>query len=118
MSMHLCPVFVTTTSTRKRKSKLTGKQQLSLAAHQQFLDKITGGKRFVAAPMRGFTEAQKASLMDALVAASDAGYTLPAGLKQQENNCTAELIRPHSILIQEDFLAVTRNVNHRKKIKR
>ena len=45
MTMHLCPAFVTTTSTRKRKSKLTGKQQLSLAAHQQFLDKITGGKR-------------------------------------------------------------------------
>ena len=45
-------------------------------------NKVTGGKRFVPGALRGFTEAQKASLIDALVAASDAGYTLPAGLKQ------------------------------------
>lgn len=45
MTMHLCPVFVTTTNSRKRKSKLTGKQKLSLAAHQQWIESMTGGKR-------------------------------------------------------------------------
>ena len=44
-------------------------------------NKVTGGKRFVPAPMRGFTEAQKAALMDALVSANEAGYTIPAGLR-------------------------------------
>jgi hypothetical protein len=45
MTMHLCPVFVTTTNSRKRKSKMTGKAQLQLAAHQQWVEKMTKGKR-------------------------------------------------------------------------
>jgi hypothetical protein len=43
--MHLLPAFVTTTNSKKRKSKLTGKQKLSLAAHQKWVDSMTGGKR-------------------------------------------------------------------------
>lgn len=43
---------------------------------------VTGGKRFVPAPLRGFTEAQKASLIDAIVNANDKGYSIPAGLQQ------------------------------------
>ena len=43
MTMHLCPAFVTTTSTRKRKSKLSGKQKLQLLAHQQWVDSMTKG---------------------------------------------------------------------------
>jgi hypothetical protein len=41
--MHLLPAFVTTTSSRKRKSSLTGKQKLQLAAHQQWVEKMTKG---------------------------------------------------------------------------
>ena len=44
--------------------------------------KVTGGKRFVPAPLRGFTEAQKASLIDAVIAAQDKGYAVPPGLSQ------------------------------------
>jgi hypothetical protein len=43
--MHLLPVFVSTTNTRKRKSKLTGKAQLQLAAHQQWVEKMTKGMK-------------------------------------------------------------------------
>ena len=45
MSMHLCPVFVTTTNSRKRKSKLSGKQRLALAAHQQWIESVTKGQK-------------------------------------------------------------------------
>ena len=45
MSMHLCPVFVTTTNTRRttyvRKPKMTGKAKLALAAHQQWIESMT-----------------------------------------------------------------------------
>jgi hypothetical protein len=41
--MHLLPAFVSTTSTRKRKSKLTGKAKLQLAAHQEWVEKMTKG---------------------------------------------------------------------------
>lgn len=41
---------------------------------------VTGGKRFVPSPLNGFSEAQKASLIDAVVAAQDKGYAIPAGL--------------------------------------
>jgi hypothetical protein len=41
--MHLLPAFVSTTSTRKRKSTLTGKQKIQLAAHQQWVEKMTKG---------------------------------------------------------------------------
>jgi hypothetical protein len=41
--MHILPAFVSTTSTRKRKSKLTGKQKLQLAAHQEWVEKMTKG---------------------------------------------------------------------------
>jgi len=41
MSMHLCPAFVTTTNSRKRKSKMTGKQKLKLLAHQQWIESVT-----------------------------------------------------------------------------
>lgn len=43
MSMHILPAFVSTTSTRKRKSTLTGKQKIQLAAHQQWVEKMTKG---------------------------------------------------------------------------
>lgn len=43
MSTHILPAFVSTTSTRKRKSKLTGKAKLQLAAHQQWVEKMTKG---------------------------------------------------------------------------
>jgi len=43
MTMHLLPAFVSTTSTRKRKSKLTDKAKLQLAAHQQWVEKMTKG---------------------------------------------------------------------------
>lgn len=43
MTMHLLPAFVSTTNTRKRKSKLTGKAKLQLAAHQQWVEKMTKG---------------------------------------------------------------------------
>jgi len=43
MTMHLLPAFVSTTSTRKRKSKLTGKAKLQLAAHQEWVEKMTKG---------------------------------------------------------------------------
>lgn len=43
MSMHILPAFVSTTSTRKRKSTLTGKQKLQLAAHQEWVEKMTKG---------------------------------------------------------------------------
>jgi hypothetical protein len=39
--MHLCPAFVTTTNSRKRKSKMTGKQKLKLLAHQQWIESVT-----------------------------------------------------------------------------
>lgn len=45
MSMHLCPVFITTTNSRKRKSKLTDKQKLKLEAHQRWVESITKGKK-------------------------------------------------------------------------
>jgi hypothetical protein len=45
MSMYILPAFVTTTNTRKRKSKLTGKAKLSLAAHQQWVEKMTKGMK-------------------------------------------------------------------------
>ena len=45
MTMHLLPVFVTSTSTRKRKSKLTGKAKWNLAAHEQWVEKMTKGKK-------------------------------------------------------------------------
>ena len=45
MSMHLCPAFVTTTNSRKRKSTMTGKQKLQLAAHQQWIDSMKKGMR-------------------------------------------------------------------------
>ena len=45
MSMHLCPAFVTTTSSRQRKSKMTGKQKLGIAAHQQWIESMTKGMR-------------------------------------------------------------------------
>ena len=43
MSMHIMPAFVSTTNTRKRKSNLTGKQKIQLAAHQQWVEKMTKG---------------------------------------------------------------------------
>ena len=43
MTMHLLPAFVSTTNTRKRKSNLTGKAKLQLAAHQQWVEKMTKG---------------------------------------------------------------------------
>jgi len=43
MTMHLLPAFVTTTNSRKRKSSMTGKQKLQLAAHQQWVEKMTKG---------------------------------------------------------------------------
>jgi hypothetical protein len=45
MTMHLCPAFVTTTNSRKRKSTMTGKQKLALAAHQQWVESVTKGKK-------------------------------------------------------------------------
>jgi len=45
MTMHLLPVFVTSTSTRKRKSKLTGKAKWNLAAHEQWVEKMTKGQK-------------------------------------------------------------------------
>jgi len=45
MSMHILPAFVSTTNTRKRKSKLTGKAKLQLAAHQQWVEKMTKGMK-------------------------------------------------------------------------
>ena len=45
MTMHLCPVFVTTTSSKKRKSKLTGRARLALQAHEQWVAKMTGGQK-------------------------------------------------------------------------
>jgi hypothetical protein len=41
--MHLLPAFVSTTSTRKRKSKLTDKAKIKLAAHQEWVEKMTKG---------------------------------------------------------------------------
>jgi hypothetical protein len=43
MTMHLLPAFVTTTNSRKRNSSMTGKQKLQLAAHQQWVEKMTKG---------------------------------------------------------------------------
>lgn len=45
MTMHLLPVFVSTTNSRKRKSKMTGKQKLQLAAHQEWVNSMTKGQR-------------------------------------------------------------------------
>jgi hypothetical protein len=45
MTMHLCPVFVTTTNSKKRKSKLTGRAQLALKAHEQWVAKMTGNQK-------------------------------------------------------------------------
>ena len=45
MTMHLLPAFVTTTNSRKRKSKATGKQRLQQLAHQQWIESMTKGKR-------------------------------------------------------------------------
>ena len=42
---------------------------------------VLGGKRFEPAPMRGFTEAQKASLIQAAVDAQDKGYPIPGALR-------------------------------------
>lgn len=44
MTMHLCPVYVTTTRSGKSKSKTSGKAKLSQLAHQQWVAKMTGGK--------------------------------------------------------------------------
>jgi hypothetical protein len=41
--MHIMPAFVSTTNTRKRKSNLTGKAKIQLAAHQQWVEKMTKG---------------------------------------------------------------------------
>ena len=45
MSMHILPAFVSTTSTRKRKSTLTDKAKIKLAAHQQWVEKMTKGMK-------------------------------------------------------------------------
>jgi len=45
MTMHLLPAFVTTTNSRKRKSKMTGKQKLQQLAHQQWVQSMTKGQR-------------------------------------------------------------------------
>ena len=42
---------------------------------------VLGGKRFEPAAMRGFTEAQKASLIQAAVDAQDKGYPIPGALR-------------------------------------
>jgi hypothetical protein len=42
---------------------------------------VLGGKRFEPAPMRGFTEAQKASLVQAAVDAQEKGYPIPGALR-------------------------------------
>jgi hypothetical protein len=43
--MHLCPVFITTTNIKKRKSKLTGKRLAAKLAHDKFVEKFTKGKK-------------------------------------------------------------------------
>ena len=45
MTMHLCPAFVTTTSQRKRKSKLNAKQLAAKLAHEKFVEKYTKGQK-------------------------------------------------------------------------
>ena len=45
MTMHLCPVFVTTTNHRKRKSKLNSKQLAAKLEHQKFIEKYTKGQK-------------------------------------------------------------------------
>lgn len=54
---------------------------------------VTGGKRFVPAPLRGFTEAQKASLIDAVVNAQDNGYTIPGGIRPYLDDTLNDLIK-------------------------
>jgi hypothetical protein len=43
--MHILPAFVSTTNTRKRKSTLSGKAKLQLAAHKQWVEKMTKGMK-------------------------------------------------------------------------
>lgn len=45
MTMHLLPIFVTTTSTRKRRSKLTSKAAVKLDAHERWVEKMTKGAK-------------------------------------------------------------------------
>jgi len=45
MTMHLCPVYYTTTSSKKRKSKMTGRAKWALQAHEQWVAKMTGGQK-------------------------------------------------------------------------
>jgi hypothetical protein len=49
MTMHLLPAFVTTTNTRKRKSRIrkvcTRKAKIQLAAHQEWVEKMTKGMK-------------------------------------------------------------------------
>lgn len=46
MTMHLCPAFVTTTNTRKKKSVINNKRALiAQAKHKEWIEKITKGKK-------------------------------------------------------------------------
>jgi len=46
MTMHLCPAFVTTTNTRKKKSVINNKRALiAQANHKEWIEKITKGKK-------------------------------------------------------------------------
>jgi len=45
MTMHLCPVFVTTTKTNSKGKKLNRKQLIAKAEHQKFIEKYTKGQK-------------------------------------------------------------------------
>lgn len=53
---------------------------------------VTGGKRFVPAPLRGFSVQQKAALLKAVQYASDQGYTIPPGLYQYIDPLAKEVL--------------------------
>lgn len=64
MTMHLLPVFVTTTSTRKRRSKLTGKAGIKLEAHERWVEKMTKGAK---ADKRVLDKAWRAEYNDSMM---------------------------------------------------
>ena len=45
MSMHICPVYFTTTVSRKHNPTLTAKQKTALATHHRWVETMTKGKK-------------------------------------------------------------------------
>jgi hypothetical protein len=81
--MHILPAFVSTTNTRKRKSTLTGKQKIQLAAHQQWIEKMTKG---VKADKKVLDKLWRKSYNESMVV-DQSGY-VSSGMSGTASSCT------------------------------